>query len=384
LEAQAMTWICLKMLLANRGKFLSMIGGVAFAALLMSQQSAIFCGVMMLTYSQISDVHDAEIWVTDANVRYVDDVKPISDDAVDQVRGVPGVEWAVPFFKGLVRGRLPEGMYQQIILIGLDDATLVGGPQEIVMGSLAALQEPDAVLIDEAGYRQLWPDQPYELGRILEISDRRAVIAGICKVSLNFQTFPVVYTRYNQAIAYNMPERRMLPFILVKSQSGSAPEELCRRIQEQTGLGAQTREQFMWTTLKYYLLNTGIPINFGITIFLGFIVGVLVAGQIFYLFTLENLPHFAMLKAMGTSNQRIVGMMFLQALAVGLIGFGLGVGPSTLFFPWLRGHVARLAFYMAWQTLAGTGAAVLIIVTLFSLVSIRRVLVQEPAIVFRG
>ena len=39
---------------------------------------------------------------------------------------------------------------------------------------------------------------------------------------------------------------------------------------------------------------------------------------------------------------------------------------------------------MTWQAVAGVGAAVLVIVALASLVSMRRVLVLEPAIVFRG
>ena len=39
---------------------------------------------------------------------------------------------------------------------------------------------------------------------------------------------------------------------------------------------------------------------------------------------------------------------------------------------------------MKWQAVAGVGAAVLVIVSLASLVSMRRVLFLEPAIVFRG
>ena len=38
--------------------------------------------------------------------------------------------------------------------------------------------------------------------------------------------------------------------------------------------------------------KTGIPINFGITVVLGFIVGTAIAGQTFYLFTVENLKQF--------------------------------------------------------------------------------------------
>jgi putative ABC transport system permease protein len=46
--------------------------------------------------------------------------------------------------------------------------------------------------------------------------------------------------------------------------------------------------------------------------------------------------------------------------------------------------VSKLAFFMPWQVLAGTAGAVMLIVTASALVSIRKVLVLEPAVVFRG
>ncbi len=86
---------------------------------------------------------------------------------------------------------------------------------------------------------------------------------------------------------------------------GSAPR-WPQRISRRTGLLAVTQRQFFWNTIDYMLGSTGIPVNFGITIALGFIVGVAVAGQTFYLFTLENLKHFGSLKAMGVNNRRLV------------------------------------------------------------------------------
>ncbi len=379
-----MFWIALKMLVANRGKYFMMIGGVAFASLLICQQSAIFCGVMSLTYSQIRDVREAEIWVMDPNVMFVDDVKPISDDALHRVRSVAGVEWAVPFFKNTVRGRLENGTYQQMVLLGMDDATLVGAPQVLLLGSLADLQQPDAFIIDKTGYRLLWPNEPFQVGKVLEINDHRAMLVGVCEASRTFQTFPIIYTRYSQATSWVAHERRMLPFVLAKAQPGVNPEELCRNIHEATGLKAETRDQFIWSTLKYYLTNTGIPINFGLTILLGFMVGTLVAGQTFYLFTIENLPHFAMLKAMGTSNRRLVRMLLLQAFTVGVIGYGLGLGPSSFCARYVATHSVKLSFYMPWPVLIVTAGSMVMIVVTFSLFSIRRVLVEEPAIVFRG
>src|SRR5262249_28997564 len=138
-------------------------------------------------------------------------------------------------------------------------------------------------------------------------------------------------------------------------------------------------------TISYYLQRTGIPINFGITVALGFIVGAAIAGQTFYLFTVENLKQFGALKAMGVSNVRIMGMSLLQALLVGLLGYGLGVGGATLFGIGMAAAAKTVppAFFMTWQILAGVAVAVLVIVLLSSLVSIRRVLVLEPAVVFK-
>jgi putative ABC transport system permease protein len=146
---------------------------------------------------------------------------------------------------------------------------------------------------------------------------------------------------------------------------------------------ALTGDQFFWKTIGYFLGSTGIPVNFGITIALGFIVGVAITGQTFYLFTLENLKQYGALKAMGLSNVRIVGMSLLQALTVGAIGYGLGIGLAAAFFESTK-HITHLAgLVIPWQVLVGVGVAVLVIVLLSSLMSLRRVLVLEPAVVFR-
>src|SRR5205085_1397565 len=98
----------------------------------------------------------------------------------------------------------------------------------------------------------------------------------------------------------------------------------CRRIESQTGLLALTRDEFSWKTIRYFISSTGIPVNFGITVLLGFVVGVAIAGQTFYLFTVENLKQFGALKAMGVSNGRIVRMILLQAAVVGALGYAAG------------------------------------------------------------
>jgi len=378
-----MLWIAWKMLVGNRVKYLGIVFGVMFAALLIAQQASIFCGLMSFTVSQILDLAGAGIWVMDTGVQYVDDVKPLADTELFRVKSVPGVAWAVRLYKGIARARLPEGVYEQMILLGLDDATLVGGPERLLAGSVADLRRPDAVIIDDAGYRKLWPDEPFRLGRTFEMNDRRAVLVGITRARRTFTSFPIVFTRYSQAVLFAPPERKVLSFVLAEPEAEVPVAEVCRRIGARTGLLAVTPTQFLWKTISYYLRKTGLPLNFGITVLLGFLVGTAIAGQTFYLFTVENIRQYGALKAMGAGNGTIVAMVLAQGLQVGLVGYGVGVGLAAVFGWWVKG-ASRLAFFMPWQVLAITGAAVFLIVLIASLVSVRKVLVVEPAIVFRG
>ncbi|MGD9637124.1 MAG: ABC transporter permease [Pirellulales bacterium] len=379
-----MTWIALKMLTGNRGKYLGIILGIAFATLLIAQQASIFCGLMLQTSGQIRDIQGADIWVMDPNVQFSDDVKPLSDSDLYRVRGVEGVAWAVPLYKGLTRSRLDDGNFQQTILLGLDDATLVGGPPEMVLGNIFDLRRPDAVIMDLEGYKLLWPHEAPRVGKRFEMNDKEAEIVGICKASRTFQTFPVVYTRYSQALQFVPPERKVLSFVLADVLPGQNVDEICRRIQKQTGMRAMTGQQFEWVTMKYFMEKTGIPFNFGITVALGFIVGTAIAAQTFYLFTIENIKQYGALKAMGAGNFALLSMIMLQALLVSFIGFGLGIGAATWFGKIATAPGSRLAFYMPAEVFVGVALAVAAISILSSLLSMQKVMVVEPAVVFQG
>jgi putative ABC transport system permease protein len=380
-----MHWIAWRMLTGDRAKYLGIIFGITFAALLMGQQASIFCGLMRNTASQIRDIKGADIWVMDPSTQFVDDLKSMSENEVYRVRGVEGVLWAVRLYKGLARAKMDDGKFQQVILIGLDDASMVGAPTKMLSGDLADLRRPDAVVIDLAGWQYLWGDEPFVAGRQLEMNDRRAVIVGLCESSPTFQTFPIVYTRYSQAVRFIPRERKVLSFVLAQPRPGADAADVCARIKEKTGLLAMHRDDFFWMTVNYFLRRTGIPINFGITVVLGFVVGSAIAGQTFYLFTIENLKQFGALKAMGLSNLRITGMILQQSFTVGLFGYCLGIGGAVLMGK-LMGIAAKgipPAFFMPWQVMAVVAVGVIAIAMISALLSIQKVIFLEPAVVFR-
>lgn len=386
-----MNHIALKMLMGDKGKYIGIIMGLTFASLIMTQQPAIFVGLMSRSYSFISDVGLPDIWVMDAKVQFVDDIKPLQDTEIYRVRGISGVEWAMPMYKGLLKVRLTDGTFQTCIVVGLDDSTLIGGPPVMIEGKIDNLRHSDSVIVDIDGARDKLGKSsplsgeariPLQIGDTLEINDRRAIVAGIAKVTRTFQSQPVIYTTYSRAKSYAPKERKLLSFILVKAKKGQNTTELTRRIKTETGLAAYTQAEFQELTYEYFMHNTGIPINFGISVLLGFIVGAAIAGQTFYNFTLENLRQFGVLKAMGASNLILLRMILLQAVLVGSIGYGLGVGLTGLFGFAMRDTI--LAFKFPWQLLLFSGAGVSLICIFAALISILKVIRLEPAIVFKG
>lgn len=380
--------IALKMLFGDRAKYIAMIVGLTFAALIMNQQPSIFVGLMTRTFNFIGDLNTPDLWVMDPSVQFVEENKPLRDTDLWRVRGVEGVEWAVPLFKSLLLARLPDGQQRTVDVTGVDDATLIGAPAKMIEGNFSDLRLADTIIVDKtAAEKRLainLPDgtkRPLRVGDVLELNDRRALVVGISENRPTFVTQPMIFTTYSRAQQYQPSTRRTLTYVLVRVQEGFTVEDVARRIEATTRLSALTPAEFKDVTLNYWMKNTGIPINFGISVLLGFLVGAAVAGQTFYSFTRDNSKQFAVLKAMGVRNRTLLGMILLQALVVGLIGYGLGAGATALFGSLMKG--GPLAFYFHPQILLFSATGVFVIVLLAALLASRTVLKLEPAMVFK-
>lgn len=382
-----MMFVALKMLVGDRLKYLGLVVGLAFAAMLITQQASILVGLAHQTGSFVRDTSQADLWVMDPEVRFSQDSLALQDTVLQRVRGVAGVEWAVPMYQGFLRAKLPDGSQQLCILVGLDDATLMGGPPTMVQGRLADLRQNAGILIDEDARKtkmrmRRGGDRGLEVGDRLTINDQDARVVGTYRASKSFFWEPVVYTTYTRALRYAPRERKLLTYVMVKLRPGADAAGVAAEIEQATSLKARTNEQFAEITANYILKETGILVNFGLAVGLGFVIGALVAGQMLYNFTLDNIRHFGALKAMGAGNGTLVGMVAVQSLTVGALGYGVGIGMGSLL-----GKIvgdAGLAFRMPWQIPVFSAGAILLMCLLAGVLSSVRVLRQEAAVVFRG
>jgi putative ABC transport system permease protein len=344
---------------------------------------------MSRTYGFLRDTGLPDIWVMDEKVQFIDDIKPMQDTDLYRVRSVEGIQWAVPLYKGLIRARMSNGNFQTCNVIGIDDATLIGGPPIMLQGSISDLRIADSVIVNNVGAKEklarVLPDGtrvPLKVGDRLELNDHRAVVVGICEVTRTFQSQPTLYMTYTRATTFAPQERKLLSFILVNAKPGENIDAICKRIREKTGLAARTTQEFKNLTMDYFMKYTGIPINFGMSVILGFIVGTAIAGQTFYSFTLDNLRFFGTFKAMGATNRLLLLMIVLQALIVGSIGYGLGVGVASLFG--LLTRKTELSFLLPWQLMFLSAFSIILICGGSAIISIRKVMKLEPAIVFKS
>jgi len=374
--------LALKMLFGDRAKYAMLVCGLSFCALLMSQQTSVFCGLLLWTTATVRNIR-VPIWVADSKVEQVNEVVPMREVEVQRVRSVVGVEWAVPLFWNILQARLPDGTFQGVQLTGLDSASLVGRPAKMREGRIEDLRLPNAVIVDQVALEKFRKRGiSLKVGAVFEINDKEARVVGICETERSFLGQPYVFTTYSRALEYAPLQRKLLSFILVQPKAGVPVPELLRRISALSGLRAFSSDQVAWDTLVWYVRNTGIPISFGTVVLLGIVVGIAIAGQTFYLFVHENMRYLAALKAMGASFGVLAQMVVLQAFTVGFIGYGLGVGLAALFGNAVL-QKGQPPFYMPWQILAFTGVVIVFICLLSALVGLIKIARTEAAMVFK-
>lgn len=374
-----MPFVALRMLFGDRTKYITLVLGLAFAALLMIQQGAIFLGLLFQATGPLQNVTQADLWVTDPGIQWVAEYRFLSDEKVDRVRSVEGVAWAEPFYNGFAVAELGNGDFKRCQILGIPRTTLAGRPPEMVEGNIEDLWLPDALIIEEQSAKLM---NNAKVGDIIKLNDRRGHIVGICKARRGFESNAIIYTTFDNAIRYSPVGRKKISYILVKVQNGSLIADVKARIAALGDVHAMTTQEFRAKSIAFIVIATGIGVNFGITIALGFVVGLLLSASIFYQFTVENIRHFAVLKALGARTTTLIGMVLLQALVVGVIGFGIGAGAAGAFTITSRTLQSELSAYLPWQLLLGSFFATLLTIGVGSLLSIRRVISVPPGLVF--
>lgn len=392
--------IAIRMLLGDTIKWVGVVLGVFFCTFLITHLLSMVTGMLVRTYATISDIPQADIWVMDAATEYVDETAGLPPTALERVRGVAGVEWAVPLLINNVRCRLPNGMYRPVTIIGIDDATLIGAPPGIVGAGADALRVEDAAIIDMAAAHDLlrfplqlepkgpgWslpdftrPTRPLAPGDELLLNDHRVRVVALADLGPRFLSRATAYTTYSNALSIIPRQRNILSYVLVKATAGQDLPTLSRRIQHSTGLRARTRGDFSFATRDYFVRVSGVVSRIYFMVGIGVAVGACVSGLLLFMFTNENARYYAVFKALGAGNRTVVAMVIAQAIVAGVAGYGLGVGASSSMG--LLVKIPAMPYQLTTSSLGFTAGTVLAVTIFAAALSSLKVVGLEPGRVF--
>ncbi len=364
--------IALKMLLSQKNKFIGMIIGATFAAFIMTQQPAIYLGITGLTTYLISSTPEPDLWVMNKTTPSLESPTVFTPLDIYRVRSIPGVLWARHLVKIKLKGlHVQSGGYTGWQIVGVDQKTLLGLPTRMVVGEREAIRKNKAIIIDSASQKQTYNNKEViiRVNDQIELIDTNSVnVVGVAKPLRTLGFDPMAYMTID-AMKKLFPDKSLNSFILVKAKPGVNTLALAQRIYNTTGYIAYTAEQFKKITRDYYEERTPIIINFAIVSALGFIIGLVSIGQIFYTLTLSHLYQFGMLKILGATNKMLAKMIFFQAFLVGGLGYLLGTLLAILFG--IATRDTMVAYQLTWGVLMLAASAIAIIILAAAYLSIR-------------
>jgi len=371
--------IALKTLIADRGKLLTALVGVVFSIALMNVQGGFFLGLISKA-GLLVDHGQADIWVGHRQMHNVDFPRDIPRRWVNRIRGVPGIKQAEPYLLGFTDMTLPSGGFEQVLVVGVDRASLLGNAWNLVKGRPEAILQPHGVILDECELAKL--EYP-KVGEIRELGGRRCRIVAMTHGILGFLVTPYVFTTYERAAEYTKKPPDMCSYFLVKLEPCADAEQVCAAIRRRAPeLDAFPKNTYSWISVNYWMTRTGLGISFGAATLLGLLVGMIIVAQTLYAMVLDRLEEFGTLKAIGATERQVCSILLVQALVMAVVGslIGLVVVAAIQHFcstPWAL-------IVIPWWLSLSSSVLVLLICLIASLLPYLRIRKVDPMMVLQS
>jgi putative ABC transport system permease protein len=353
--------------------------GIVFALVLILVQFGLFLGFLE-TSSNIVAASGVDLWISAPAIPHINGGAMFNESKRYQALETPGVARVDKYALLFMPWKLPSGAQQSVQVVGYDLTSGMGGPWNVVKGSVDALHADDTVIIDELYAPMLGVSKP---GDTVEITDHRARVVGFTRGIRSFTTVPYVYTSFKNAQNYIQLGQNQTMFLVVRLTPGADPLQVKKALQARLeGVDVYTNEEMRKKTQFYWVFSTGAGITTLMGSVLGLIVGIVVVAQTIYSATVDHIREFGTLKAIGASNGKIYTVILTQAAISATLGYLAAIaiaefvaaGSQNSNAPILvPDSVAMGSFFLALAMCASA-----------SILSIRKATQIDPAMVFRG
>lgn len=318
----------------NRMKFVSSVGGVAFAVVLMFLEMGFLNGLFDCNTRAV-EVLDADLVLVNVDKVAMIPALPFERRHLHEARSIPGVATVVPVRLDEMRSMfkdLGSRRNHPMLVYGCDPDDppfrLPGLREEA-----KRLKMLDTALVDSESKKFYGDLSP---GTEIELVDRRLRVVGSYALGPDFRadgsalvserTFVDLYSRPGASVA------EQVEFGLIRIEPGSDRDHIQEALREKMPetVSVLTLDELSDRVRHFWGQSKPIGFVFGLGLTVGFFIGMTICYQILYVDISDNLPQYATLKAMGYDNRYLLGVVITQAMYLAAMGFAAGVVVSRV------------------------------------------------------
>jgi putative ABC transport system permease protein len=352
--------------------------GIVFSVVLMGMQAGLLVGFTRTT-SALVDHATADLWMVPKGTLDVDLGGPLDERRRYQALAIAGIEAAEPYLVNFARWKRPDGGTESIMLVGTQIGAQLSGPWDLDEGSVADLRRPDGVIIDRLYAAKLGVAA---VGDTVEINGQRARVVGFTKGIRTFTQSPYVFTSLPNARTFAGHPSTTSGYVLLGLQPGADPAAVEAEIEARIpDVEVFQKAAFAKSSSDYWLYTTGAGFSLIISALLGLVVGIVIVAQTLYASTIDRLPEYATLKAMGAPSSYLYRIIVTQAAIGAAIGYAIGLAIVAVLV--LLSAEASAAPVLPGWLAGGLGVLTLAMCISAAMMSIRKVTAIDPVGVFR-
>lgn len=361
-------------LVRERVRLAISVGGVAFAVLLILLLQGLYTGVNEEAGRYLRSV-GADVWVGQGGTRggFGHSVSVLSADQRTAVASVDGVAVVAPLFGRPVLIE-SEGSDADVFLMGYDTASGIGGAPASARGS--EVPRGGEVILDSV----FAEEEGFAVGDSLRVGGRRLRVTGIGSGGNS------LITQYAWApiddVAAIVGTPGIVSYFVVRGDGSVDGSTLARAIEAAVpGVVATTADSFVSESTAD-IQESFVPILF-VLVVIALVVGTAVIGLTIYTAVLEKRTEYGVLKAIGFSNGRLLGIVWRQSLLSGLLGLVAGVVLTVAVAGLIEEILPAFVVSLRLRDVALVALAALAMSTVAAFLPVRPVTRLDPAAVFR-
>ncbi len=363
-----------RMISREKVRFLITVVGVGFTLMLILFLLGIHEGAKNGATAYVLNSPD-EIWICQTNSNNLLRSSSFLHSSVEgEVQQVDGVRSVSGILRLITIGKVKERSVT-IFLIGFDPGSNLGAPSLLVQGTSAI--GSGEIVLDKAFASK----HNVTVGDSLQIQGRNLRVSGISEGTNAILAQFAFITLEDAQSLLRLPS--LISFCLLTTASNQdhrmVVESLKRRF---PSLAVFSKKEFVENNLEE--METGVlPVLWTIALF-GISIGTAVMSLMLYGSVLEKREDYALLKAIGGSQNFIVLLVLRQSLLGATTGYAFGLMLNLICAPVITRLVPEVTLLFTWRAAAIVLAASLLIGAIASWAPIHKLARIYPGEVFRA